>query len=36
MAVEGLDAGGRVLWRASFPHEVDYTRTKRIRDPTCG
>jgi hypothetical protein len=32
MAVEGLDARGRVLWDAVFPQEVEF-RTKRIRDP---
>jgi hypothetical protein len=33
MTVEGLDARGAVLWEAVFPQEVDYPRTKRIRDP---
>jgi hypothetical protein len=33
IAVEGIGAGGRVLWDAVFPGEVDYLATKRIRDP---
>jgi hypothetical protein len=33
MAVEGLGANGGVLWRATFPQEIGYSRTKRIRDP---
>lgn len=33
MAVEGLDARGRVLRDAAFLQDVDYLRTKRIRDP---
>lgn len=33
MAAQGLDASGRVLWDAVFLQDVDYLRTKRIRDP---
>jgi hypothetical protein len=32
-AIKGVDAGGRVLWDAFLPWEVDYGATKRIRDP---
>lgn len=33
MTAKGLDPRGRVLWDAVFLQEVDYLRTKRIRDP---
>jgi hypothetical protein len=33
MKAEGLDARGAVLWDAVFLNDVDYQRTKRIRDP---
>jgi hypothetical protein len=33
MKARGLDASGRVLWDAVFLQDVDYLRTKRIRDP---